>query len=260
MATSSSRKIKPRPASGKLVGGSRAEGERFYQNLSHVLRTPLIGMRGYVEYLLCGYTGTLNPEQTKCLERARESSIRLEGSIETLMDLIAFQLALVPDQRMDQPFGPLWEGWRGILRGIAGSKGVSLRSLPLRGDAGVRVDPKWMKRFWVIFFESLCGDLPKRPCLAAGARLSAKTIEVTLSGRWGAGWELLGAWRRPGLLGEGVNERVKRTHLFQFVLAREILHFHGGTLGVRPGRGPGRAGEVRVTFPRRPIPARNGAS
>lgn len=57
----------------------------FVANISHELRTPLTHVKGYVELLAGDLLGTLNEEQKKALEVARQATMRLEGLINNLI-------------------------------------------------------------------------------------------------------------------------------------------------------------------------------
>jgi hypothetical protein len=206
-------------------------------------------MRGYVEYLLCGYTGALTEEQTKCLAKSRESSIKLEGNIETLMDLLAFHLKLVPEQKDLLDFGTLMKGWTSLFQGIAKAKKRKVHGAPFSEDVWLWVDSKWMKTFWTKFLESLCDTLPGRGDLHIVAEKKGDRIIIVLSGNWGAAWDLLEKWNRPDLLGAQADDSIKRINVFQFALAKEILRFHGGELKTRPRPGGKGSGDILVSLP-----------
>lgn len=62
--------------------------DEFVQNVSHELRTPLTFVRGYVEYLLEGYAGELNPEQRQALEVVLN---RGDAVIRLVNDIVSFK-------------------------------------------------------------------------------------------------------------------------------------------------------------------------
>lgn len=57
----------------------------FVANISHELRTPLTHLKGYLELLLAGDLGPLQPEQEQALKIMQRSSERLEKLIEDLL-------------------------------------------------------------------------------------------------------------------------------------------------------------------------------
>jgi signal transduction histidine kinase/DNA-binding response OmpR family regulator len=61
--------------------------EEFVQVVSHELRTPLTSITGALDVVLGGLTGDLGPKQSRYLELARESTQRLNGMVDDLLDL-----------------------------------------------------------------------------------------------------------------------------------------------------------------------------
>jgi PAS domain S-box-containing protein len=59
----------------------------FVSNVSHELRTPLTSIKGSVDNMLDGLTGTLNEKQVRYLSRIKSNSDRLARLINDLLDL-----------------------------------------------------------------------------------------------------------------------------------------------------------------------------
>lgn len=73
--------------------------DEFVQNVSHELRTPLTFVKGYVEYLLEGYSGQLNDGQRQALEIVLDRSnaiIRLVNDIVSLKQAELQKIAVQP--------------------------------------------------------------------------------------------------------------------------------------------------------------------
>lgn len=64
--------------------------DEFVQNVSHELRTPLTFVKGYVEYLLEGYSGQLNESQRQALEIVLDRS---NAIIRLVNDIVLFKQA-----------------------------------------------------------------------------------------------------------------------------------------------------------------------
>ncbi|MCB9153180.1 MAG: GAF domain-containing protein [Caldilineae bacterium] len=62
--------------------------DEFVANISHELRTPLTFVKGYVEYLLEGYAGDLNPDQREALEIVLDRS---DAVIHLVNDIISLK-------------------------------------------------------------------------------------------------------------------------------------------------------------------------
>ncbi len=76
-------------------GGAAEDRRALYSDLSHLVRNPLNGLCGYIDYLFKGYAGRLTNEQLDPLGQAREAALRLQKSLDVLMDVAAFDWGLV---------------------------------------------------------------------------------------------------------------------------------------------------------------------
>lgn len=65
--------------------------QRFLQQASHELKTPLTAIREASELMHDGVGGTLNPQQTEILNILRENSLRLQTMIENLLNYTELQ-------------------------------------------------------------------------------------------------------------------------------------------------------------------------
>ena len=65
--------------------------QRFLQQASHELKTPLTAIREASELMHDGVGGTLNPQQTEIMRILRENSLRLQNMIENLLNYTELQ-------------------------------------------------------------------------------------------------------------------------------------------------------------------------
>jgi len=59
----------------------------FVANVSHELRTPMTSIKGYVEIMLMGAAGTLNPQQVHFLNIVKSNTERLSVLVNDLLDV-----------------------------------------------------------------------------------------------------------------------------------------------------------------------------
>ena len=59
----------------------------FVANVSHELRTPMTSIKGYVEIMLMGAAGELNPQQRHFLEIVKNNTERLGVLVNDLLDV-----------------------------------------------------------------------------------------------------------------------------------------------------------------------------
>ena len=74
----------------ELTAVDRAKSD-FVATVSHELRTPLTSVTGYVEMLLDGDLGELEPEQERTLEKVNRNATRLKDLIEDLLTLSSME-------------------------------------------------------------------------------------------------------------------------------------------------------------------------
>ncbi len=87
---------------GELEAANLAKAQ-FLASMSHELRTPLNAIGGYVDLLMMGVRGEVNPEQMQDLERVRRSQQHLLGVITDILNFsrveagqLTYDIALIP--------------------------------------------------------------------------------------------------------------------------------------------------------------------
>ncbi len=98
----------------------------FVSIVSHELRTPMTSIKGYVENMLDGLTGSLAERQRRYLERIRHNSERLTRMINELLDLSRIEAGQMHLQRRPAAAGDLIDEVVEGLQDLAHAKGVDL--------------------------------------------------------------------------------------------------------------------------------------
>ncbi len=112
----------------------------FVSTVSHELRTPMTSIRGYVDNILDGLTGSLNERQSYYLNRVKSNVERLTRMINELLDLSRIEAGKVELQvgsvRMQELIPEIVEGFQAMAQ----EKAIGLRVSqagdlpPVRGD------------------------------------------------------------------------------------------------------------------------------
>ncbi len=98
----------------------------FVSIVSHELRTPMTSIKGYVENMLDGLTGSLAAQQRRYLERIRHNSERLTRMINELLDLSRIEAGQMHLHRRPAVAADLIEEVVEGLQDLAHAKGVNL--------------------------------------------------------------------------------------------------------------------------------------
>ena len=94
----------------------------FVSNVSHELRTPLTSIKGSVDNMLDGLTGSLNEKQVRYLSRIKSNTDRLSRLINDLLDLSRIEAGRVEVRPTTLPLTALAEEVAEYLKALAAEK------------------------------------------------------------------------------------------------------------------------------------------
>jgi signal transduction histidine kinase len=117
----------------------------FYSVLSHLHRTPLSSAGGYLDLIRKGYAGRLNKAQCGYLSQARASLRQLRRVIDAFLDLVAFDLDLIPRQSEATDLAAFLRQAQDEISAAAAGAGRAVDFRLPQGRLAVRVDPKWLQ-------------------------------------------------------------------------------------------------------------------
>jgi signal transduction histidine kinase len=215
--------------------------DQFLANCSHELKTPLVSGMGYVDLMLSGGMGPLDPRQEKGLKIAHRNLERLLGLIEDLLALAKGRFR--PEELRVERFSlrPLVEECVESLRARARKRSLEVRCSWPRTAPMVEGDED---KVYSVLTNVLSNAEKFTP---EDARISIRvqrapagrwTVTVTDNGRGPdgsrGGFEMFKTTSDPRTAGLGIG----------LTLARQIVRAHGGEIRLR--RGP--RGGARVTF------------
>lgn len=98
----------------------------FVSNVSHELRTPLTAIKGSVDNMLDGITGSLNEKQIRYLTRVKSNSDRLSRLINDVLDLSRIEAGGIDLKRTYLSLVPLTQEVIESLKSVATEKLISL--------------------------------------------------------------------------------------------------------------------------------------
>jgi signal transduction histidine kinase len=112
----------------------------FLANVSHELRTPLTAIKGFVDNMLDGLTGELNPRQLRYLTRIKANTDRLARLINDLLDLTRIEAGRLELRPTSLLLTPLVTEVVASLRPVAEDKHIQLDVAAADPDATVWAD------------------------------------------------------------------------------------------------------------------------
>jgi signal transduction histidine kinase len=128
-------------ANRRLEENSRLRRE-FLRNLSHELATPMTPVVGYLRLLLAGELGPLSETQKKCLRSVEQSTQRLRGLVDTLLDVSQLESGRLHFFRVPYDFVAIAQRAVDEVRARFEDQGVTLHveqvrepTFPAHGDA-----------------------------------------------------------------------------------------------------------------------------
>ncbi len=214
----------------------------FLQNVSHELATPMTPVVGYLRLLLNEELGSLTPLQRKCLSSIDDSTRRLRGVVETLLDVSSLETGRMHYYERDYDFLEVAAGALRHVRPTLEQRSVTIVEEAPAGPAMPgRGDPDKLGRAMVHVLDNAAKFTPRGGEVAIAVRRVHPISGV-------AGYELLVADSGPGVSAEKA-ERV----LEPFYQADgSATRAHGGVgLGLAFARRVTEAmgGELRLVSP-----------
>jgi len=229
----------------------------FYSFLSHILRGPLVGATGYIDYVFMGYAGALNKQQLRQLSMSRESILELNRVIDVFLDVVAFDLNLIKPESSRIDIAADIKTAQPLFREI---------SVKSKTPISVSVPPEpvyaAMSREWTkpLFYEVAAGaaffsgeGMPVRITVRRAGRWAEILINVSQDKDSRQTNNLLRPFAAPAY---AISKHgLKRTGL-GFNLAKKIAEAHGGKLSAKTVRD---ALLVKVMLPAAAQPRRRTA-
>ena len=102
----------------------------FVSNVSHELRTPLTSIKGSVDNMLDGLTGSLNEKQIRYLNRIKSNTDRLSRLINDLLDLSRIESGHVEVRPTNLPLTALAEEVAEHMKALAAEKLIRIEIPP----------------------------------------------------------------------------------------------------------------------------------
>ena len=216
--------------------------------VSHELKTPLTSIRMAVYLLLEERIGALNPKQTELLLASRDDAERLLDLINNLLDLARLESGMTVSERRAQAPEELVRQAANAARELVSVAGVTITA---RADAGlppVVVSADQLGHVFSNLISNAAKHSPPGEEITVAARVQAgqRAVRFSVVDR-GAGIPAAERervfekfYRLPGEPREGAG--------LGLAICREIVHAHGGEIGVVPGPA-GRGSEFFFVLP-----------
>ena len=205
--------------------------------VAHEFRTPLTSLRMATHLMAEEVVGPLTEKQVELLAAAREDCERLQAIVDDLLDLSRIQSGRITLEVRHLDAGALLDGAAEALATAAGSAQIELRVSPPDPPVHVQADPDRAQ----LVLSNLLGNAIRHTAPGGRVELGAAAagehvrFEVRDTGE-GIAREHLDRifdkfYRVPGGRSSGVG--------LGLYISREIVHAHGGEMGVEsePGRG-----------------------
>ncbi len=223
----------------------RKNGEikSFYHTLSHELRTPLTSVREFVSIVNEGIAGPVNPDQQQYLLIAQNSCDQMSQLIADLLDATRLDTSKLALARNPQPIGPIVDHVVASL-----SSGAMEKKIELTGNVAVElplvnVDEQRIIQVLTNLVTNALKFTPEEGVVTIAAEASKErdrfvTVSVSDTG--------------CGIPEEDLELIFDRLYQVQKVengssgglglglyLAKELVHLHGGRIGVESRLGAG---------------------
>lgn len=212
----------------------------FVTIASHELRTPLTAIKGFVDLLLDGAAGELNPEQTEFMSIIQNGADQMVGLIDSLLDLARLNSGDVTLDRTSLDIGRQVREAAAVLTARIEAKGQRLTLRDLDGLSPVFADPGRLRQILSHLIVNAHKFTPREGSITVSARAAEDRLWVQVQDT-GPGLtpdersQIFVAFYRPpnpatqGTRGSGIG----------LAVTRALVHLHGGEILVTSTPGAG---------------------
>jgi signal transduction histidine kinase len=216
--------------------------------MSHDLRTPLSSIRGYSELLKSGVKGKLTDVQKKILDVTIQESDHMNGLIGDLLDMANIEAGRLNLDTRPIKFDELMQKVLPRVKLPSEMKEIPVDVTLTTDDAMVDVDMPRMVQVLSNLIRSSIKQAPRAGRVFLNAVLKDNNIEMTIS-QAGQGFspEALKSLLTTNQANADSQGSQQDGFRIGFAIAREIVHRHGGEVGVEsPGLDQGTTFRVRL--------------
>ena len=213
----------------------------FVSNVSHELRTPLTAIKGSVDNMLDGLTGTLNEKQQRYLYRMKTNTDRLSRLINDILDLSKIEAGRIELRSANiVPYRLIHEVVE-QLRPVANEKLVSIETPIREQDLAAWADPDKVTQVLINLLGNAIKFTPAKGTISVAASPLDEewiSISVTDSGPGIEKEEANKIFDKFYQIAVGKNQKTKGSGL-GLAISRALVEMHGGRIWVENGADAG---------------------
>lgn len=224
--------------------------DRLVSRVSHELRTPLTSIKGYLDALLEGESGELDPEQRELASVAHRNTVRLEILIGDLLLLSRMEAGQLQLRRAELDLGRSLEGLREELSQLARERSIEITVDVPNGLVCVADKERLEQAVTNLISNAIKYSPEGSPVLILARNIGRETVIEVIDRGVGI----------PAREIERLGERFFRASTagsakgtgLGVAITRELVELHGGRLEVDSVVGTGSTFRIRLPLRRAP--------
>ena len=151
--------------------------EEFLQYITHDLRNPLGSAIGFVDFLLKGSAGVLNPEQHAIASSIRRATTRLMGMINNILDIAKMEAGRIKVDIKDISISGIAGRSIAILESLAHQKEIKV-NLNAAEDFTISADPDLIERIFLNLVGNAIKYTPKGGTVTVSLTNGGRALEA----------------------------------------------------------------------------------
>jgi len=231
---------------GELKAVDRTKSD-FVATVSHELRTPLTSITGYIEMLMGGDGGELNPEQAHMMRTVDRNANRLKGLIEDLLTFSGMESGTFTTETMPVSLPDVIYGAGEDVLPAASRKGITLTTVCADGGMVVNADAGQLARVMTNLLSNAVKFTPAGGQVRVTAEAAAgwAVVRVTDTGIGIPNADQKDLFTRFFRASNATKQAIPGTGL-GLAITQTIIAGHGGDLELQSQEGKGTTVTVRL--------------